>query len=327
MTQTIQSILLEMKCLHQELVVPWKQKRYEGMVAALERLSPGFRDLKSLNIPFDIAFSLLQQTVFAVRRASDHGDIELVKSVLSNWEMTPDQIMQNRYVQNGVEFLVIDSKNCLNHSRCNSYFDNSAYLVVDSALENPRMLSAEYLHQTCLLVEKAGSPDILRMALSVIINLNKFNPEFDMVSYQLATFLGVVYSDYTNHPLHYAESILHESVHSLFNSFLQAMEINLSNHTPNGRELYSPWKDQKRPAFGLVHAIITFSVIYDFYRVLREGDGFGLLTTAQVEYCENRARFELDRLAQVRDSIYPALTEFGDERITELVVSLYPSNI
>lgn len=66
--------------------------------------------------------------------------------------------------------------------------------------------------------------------------------------------------------LRVAESILHETMHlklSLIETFSDIVDTKSSNL------FYSPWREEKRPAQGVLHGLYVFRGVYDFYEQIK----------------------------------------------------------
>lgn len=92
------------------------------------------------------------------------------------------------------------------------------------------------------------------------------DPEID-ISYShprlpFSIFVSLTTDDSWISNIRVAESILHEALH-LKLSLVEAQTPLVYAHT--GRVFYSPWRDEKRPAQGVLHGLFVFRGILDFY--------------------------------------------------------------
>jgi HEXXH motif-containing protein len=62
-----------------------------------------------------------------------------------------------------------------------------------------------------------------------------------------------------------AESILHESMHLKLSLIEQIVPLVKPD---TGNRYYSPWRDEPRPAHGVMHGLFVFRAVFDFFRSL-----------------------------------------------------------
>ena len=86
-------------------------------------------------------------------------------------------------------------------------------------------------------------------------------------SFSAANLIGLVFLSEAANELRLAEAIVHEFHHNELFAY--------SNVTPlidgaADRLFYSPWRQDARPLYGLIHAIFVFAGVCDFYRCMEQ---------------------------------------------------------
>jgi len=113
--------------------------------------------------------------------------------------------------------------------------------------------------------------------------------------------------------LRIAESIIHEAMHLQLTLIENHMELVKPNSADN---YYSPWRDEQRPARGVLHGLFVFRVILEFFRELTSSYNDKLV----VEYSDCRILEITSELLQVRDFYkLPALNATGVQLAKQLV--------
>ena len=114
--------------------------------------------------------------------------------------------------------------------------------------------------------------------------------------------------------LRVAESILHEAMHLK----LTLIENIVPLIVPNAKGLYfSPWRDEPRPARGVLHGLFVFKALLDFFEAITETD------FTEKEYIKYRIKQIKEDLSQLKDfALCPDLTIDG----AILTASLLPLN-
>ncbi|MCP2159257.1 HEXXH motif-containing protein [Williamsia serinedens] len=86
--------------------------------------------------------------------------------------------------------------------------------------------------------------------------------KFEIESGSLTDAVGMAYiSPGTWDRVSFAEAMVHESYHSLFNMALELCEFELENEA----EFYAPWKGATRPTRAVLHGIVAFSAVMRFW--------------------------------------------------------------
>lgn len=89
-------------------------------------------------------------------------------------------------------------------------------------------------------------------------------------SFTLSDFPGLLFIGAADEPLSIVEAIVHETAHARLHHANEALPI--ATNDPNVG-LYSPWRNDPRPATGLLHALYVFSLVLGFWLVALERAG------------------------------------------------------
>ena len=77
-------------------------------------------------------------------------------------------------------------------------------------------------------------------------------------SERITLFLSESYND-----IRLAEAIVHEFHHNELYMLMETKQLIQDKYNEN--KFYSPWREDARPLFGLLHAIYVFNGVFDFY--------------------------------------------------------------
>lgn len=164
-----------------------------------------------------------------------------------------------------------------------------------------------------------GLVDSVAQLVRVIEVLKSTIPEAD-VSYShpvvpFSIFVSVCNERSTVASARVAESILHEAMH-LRLSLIQK-GVDLLNPEQQGQALYfAPWRQEERPANGVLHGIFVFRAILEFFRRLVSKDK----NDKVAKYSKQRIQEIVPHLVQVRDFYKsPALNPTGASLARQLV--------
>lgn len=95
------------------------------------------------------------------------------------------------------------------------------------------------------------------------------HPDFDM-SYShpdlpFTVFVSLCEGASTQSNLRVAEGILHEAMHLKLTLVEEVLSL---VNTQSSAVYFSPWRDEMRPAQGVLHGLFVFRAIHDFYQLL-----------------------------------------------------------
>lgn len=143
-------------------------------------------------------------------------------------------------------------------------------------------------------------------AIQVIKSHNvKTDASYSHPDIPFSIFVSVCHdsSEYSN--LRVAESILHEAMHlklSLIESDVQLIKRGSVN------KYFSPWRDEKRLAGGVLHGLYVFRAIFEFFRDLTSTPNSHYIK----QYARNRQRLIIQDIKLIRNFANCSdLTEYG----------------
>jgi hypothetical protein len=141
-----------------------------------------------------------------------------------------------------------------------------------------RLLSASW---QLLVRHHHPSAEILADVLRVIVPVEP-DPAADAVSATSAHAYGAVAMSAPMDPVSLAAGLIHETAHSLLNATTLLFDL----AQPSRRLGYSPWRDDPRPASGVLHGAYAYLAVTRFWRTEAALDGSRL---AQFEFARWRS--------------------------------------
>ena len=90
-------------------------------------------------------------------------------------------------------------------------------------------------------------------------------------SFSAANLVGLVFLSEASNDLQLAEAIVHEFHHNELFAYSHVVPL---IDGASDRLFYSPWREDARPLYGLVHAIFVFAGVCDFYRCVERTPAF-----------------------------------------------------
>lgn len=164
-------------------------------------------------------------------------------------------------------------------------------IVCASAYEDAQIRAA--LDKVDALLSKA--PDLRRrinFCVKEVVILQAPGAEYD-VSHSEPQWPNRIYISVPGQSLiqdlRVAEAIVHEAMHLNLTLFERIADV---FQAPN-KLLYSPWRDQDRPASGVLHGVYVFSCVELFFRT----------HVLPLEVLNTRLDFLSERIAQIRQDI------------------------
>ncbi|MFD3458327.1 HEXXH motif-containing putative peptide modification protein [Nocardia fluminea] len=131
---------------------------------------------------------------------------------------------------------------------------------------------------------------------------------FEIESGSVTDAIGAAFiSPGTGEPVSFAEALIHESYHNLFNMALDLHDF----AEDDSREFYAPWKGTTRPTRAVLHGIVAFSAVMRFWR--RIGETNSDWSEYADEVAGRRAAEVLGAATAVASAA--ALTDLGTELI------------
>lgn len=152
-----------------------------------------------------------------------------------------------------------------------------------------------------------GLGEWLRHELAVVVLLGRVANESATRAFSVATLPGTVFLEWTPLAARAGELLLHECGHSWLNEALSLYGEELDGPA----RWYSPWKRCQRSAFGIVHAVVSFSLLVDYFARLEEGAA----SDAVVEFAQHRRGAEAARLRLVRPAAVECIEQVREPRL------------
>jgi len=142
-----------------------------------------------------------------------------------------------------------------------SKYESPLGVLISTAPGRHDFYEAFYRASTPLHANQLFAP-LLRQA-QVIVITRAVGARDTMRSYSLRNVYGTVYIEASAATIRFAEALLHEATHCWLNELLEASGEGLTDRG----QWYSVWKECKRPAYGILHAVLTFAVLILFWHV------------------------------------------------------------
>jgi len=135
---------------------------------------------------------------------------------------------------------------------------------------------------------------------------SEYDVSFSEPHIPYSIFVSVFEERVPNDALRLAEAIIHEAMHlqlTLVDRYVPLVSLH------GEPKYYSPWRQEKRSAAGLLHALYVFRVIYRFLAHVPNGGSYGLRRREQISR-------EISEAYSLRTA--PELTAYGIELVRRL---------
>jgi HEXXH motif-containing protein len=99
---------------------------------------------------------------------------------------------------------------------------------------------------------------------------------------------GAVVLSRPSDPTALAETLVHEFQHSKFGALLTLIDVLVPGDANEIPRLYAPWRDDPRPATGLLHGLVSFLGVTAFYRERRRVETASRARATQFEFAYRR---------------------------------------
>jgi hypothetical protein len=213
-----------------------------------------------------------------------------------------DQVVYLEYPSKELEFFY--NKHGINVMSKEALEDGVVFSKIEKALAILKRVKDVYLS----VINLVESIQVVKQDYDYI-DVSYSNPKLPF-----SVFVSVCSDSNIVSSLRVAESVLHEAMH-LKLTLLEEIIVLVKSDTSN--VYYSPWRDEKRPAQGVLHGLFVFRVIHDFYNEIihelrHERDA--------VEFIKNRMkeiREELTKLTYF--SNIPELSKEGKKFVLNLL--------
>ena len=252
-----------------------------------------WKELKSQNSwnpnNYSTAGILLGDSSLATDRFAIPIDLDTEDNYI---EMPSQEHLSSFYKENGLEFYTkeelaaLDSISILNHAFTTISTVRPIFNCVTTLVRAIQIL-------------KPGDPDN---------DISYSHPDIPF-----SIFVSICDKQTEESSLRIAESIIHEAMHLQ----LTLIENHMAFVKPNCNEnYYSPWRDEKRPARGVLHGLYVFRSILEFFRLLASRN----INNQVAEYAEHRIREIASQFEQIQDFYkFPALNLNGSMLARNLV--------
>lgn len=254
------------------------------------------------------SFALRHHAVYEINRACDARDELRLRDALTLTAAADDVAGAT---DEGYALVVVDASEC--RKTADRRFDSTVCTATTRAIRAPAMVAATLLDNAIEAVREAGLLRYVVEGVGVLVLCERAlefgTPAF---SYSLGALPNTVFTDWSEDPVILGESMLHEGAHCWLNAALAAEREQLAREPL----VYSPWKDTGRPPFGLIHAVLAFSLLATYFRAVAAS---GLATGPTLRYCELRASVERHRLSLAQESLDVALQQVDSAAITDLI--------
>jgi hypothetical protein len=302
----------KMNVIYEDIVIPWKETKINDMYETLERLDPDFKRCND-RFPKSWEFPLLKYVFTICLHSAKIQDTDAIRQALQFWERINSN-NKGKYDYDHSSWLLLDKQYC--KTRPPFYTENTKdiILLTKEALDHGfQEVPSTYLDRSWKSIKDTQFLPLVEQTGSIIVHLEKQSNDDDLTAYT-TQFQGITFTDWSNNPLVYAESIVHESAHSLLNYYLEALNLQMP-----ATAYWSPWRQTNRPAYGVLHGVWAFSHVYEFYKHLAIAENR--------EEHHIRAEREKKDLINVHGSLSEILEDVGSDQLRELVRDIYPGSI
>jgi len=254
-----------------------------------------------------VSFSLLHHALYEIERATDERDAQRLRDAFAVARASEDFLDAD-----GAFFLAFGAGSCRRTD--DERFGSTVYSVSTQALAADDHRLGELVEQATEAVIRSGYERYLVYGLGIVVLCERSERGGTAFSYSLGAFPYTVFTDWADDATILGECLVHEGAHSWLNAALAAAGERL----PPEPLAYSPWKETERPAYGLIHAGLAFSILTSYFRFSATSE---LASDDTRRYCEIREDVERRRVTLAREGLERALSCLKSEEIAEVIVS------
>lgn len=287
----------------------FQKNRLRALELAMEEIEADWNSKKE--IEDNLYYSLLHHTIYQLNELIKSNNYEKINESLALWNIKYSDLNSLINTSKG-ELLVLDKLHCYNINE--SLFLDNPYTVTTKALKSLPPCRVDLVKGAFNYINYSNLNYYLEQGLSILVLLDYKTPEAITRSYSISVFPETVFTDWTDDDFRLGECILHEATHSWFNYALNCYKENLNSQ----KQWYSPWKEQKRPAFGILHAAMSFSVLLQYFKYIESSD---YLPIRARQYASARLESELVRMREAYDSIMYCNELIKNEHLKSVVES------
>ena len=206
--------------------------------------------------------------------------------------------------------LILDSESCFEvvvHD-----YETPLYLATEKSIKDACNLPISDWKNALSLLTSLNCMATVDGCLGIVVILGAKNLLEPTNSYTLSGVPGTVYCEQVDSRVRIAETLLHEATHTWLNYAFTALQ-------PNGfsDQLYwSPWRQKKRPTYGILQATFVFSLLCQFFDRYIASSNVDPIGKA---YAESRLRVESQVLRDNAFMLKMALEEVEDVALRALL--------
>ncbi len=168
------------------------------------------------------------------------------------------------------------------------------------------------LHDAFDILDKSNLPlaQEIRSVIRTIIPVMSLNPTVQ-VSCSNRDYWGAVQCSLRS-AMAFSDVLAHEYRHNILNAVMEVDPI-LDENAPSGNVFYSPWRTDKRPLIGLLHAIYSFTEVVSYYQIYL--DTHTEISKEDVNQAQSEIAVNVYRLRVGAELFarHAKLTQFGEE--------------
>lgn len=205
----------------------------------------------------------------------------------------------------------------LSSSDCKRYdlpmFESPIFIVNESTLNLAAESSSPPVQVALNVLDRMGYREYIdSIGICCIVGqCDRLEPNR---SYTLSATPGTIYVTGIDSQVRMMEQLLHESIHNWLNDVMYALGENWNDE----RAWWSPWKNEERPTYGMLHAAYVFAVLIEFFQICSNDDRLNEFDRA---YAAERLVSESIVLTSVIDTLPDVLAVVKD-KVLQMFISL-----
>jgi hypothetical protein len=298
-----------------QLLIPLMQEKRQYKIqtisSLLSILEPFSWDNQLHDLGAKQIHALLHHTLYEVKEAACIGDQARAIAALGVWTL-PAQIQPSLLQTSCGSVFVQHSED----AHLSQYIagDTPLWILAPTKLCSQKEFGGSLVRDAVTIAATMGYGCLLEVALAVVVLMKPRALEEPTNSWSTTALPSTVYTDYQAHPALLAKNLIHESAHCWLNECLDMCGEVL----PPDETFYSPWKEKRRSAYGMIHSGFAFSCVHNFLVTLLANDS-GLSREASTA-CEQHLVTETRRLNQARSTIESALELLKSNDLRSMVL-------
>lgn len=231
----------------------YRAENIEKRLRTLDLIDQGWSGGRQTAVTAKAEWMLSNHILHEVTEAARAGDRARVSLALALWNDLPQHPQSPvRSIDGRLDTLL----GGLPENVTSIESDMPIFALTATVLDAARPSYKSLVRDSLGCVTSAGFGHYPDLALSLVVLLRPRPAgaeEYDNGTNE--AFPCTIYTDYLDDPYLLAEDVLHETVHGWLNEAMAAQDIEL----PDTAEYYSPWKENRRTAYGIIHSGMAFS--------------------------------------------------------------------